>query len=191
MIKKKNIFVIIGSASRNSANEKLIDNFANLTKDFFNLTIFKDLKSLPHFDPELSTDNPPKEIIDLRNHIEKADGIIISTPEYVFSIPSGLKNAIEWCISTTVFSDKPTGLITASASGQKGHEELQLIMKTVMAKFTDETTLLIQGVKGKINGEGQISDYKTKDAFLKFIDAFKTMIMNKPSKQKNMEMLPN
>ncbi|WP_262886208.1 NADPH-dependent FMN reductase [Sphingobacterium sp. 18053] len=33
-------------------------------------------------------------------------------PEYIFSIPSGLKNSIEWCISTTVFSDKPVGIIT-------------------------------------------------------------------------------
>jgi NAD(P)H-dependent FMN reductase len=39
-------------------------------------------------------------------------------------LTSGLKNAIEWCVSTTVFSDKPIGLITASASGQKGHEDL-------------------------------------------------------------------
>ncbi len=98
MTDKKNIFVIIGSASANSANEKLIDNFANLTKSFFSLTIFKDLKILPHFDPELSLDNPPKEIIEFRNNIEKADGILICTPEYVFSIPSGLKNVIEWCV---------------------------------------------------------------------------------------------
>lgn len=63
MTEKKNIFVIIGSASRNSANEKLVDNFANLTKDFFSLIVFKDLKILPHFDPEISSDNLPKEII--------------------------------------------------------------------------------------------------------------------------------
>lgn len=176
MSDRKNIFVIIGSASRNSANEKLVDNFANLTADIFRLTIFNDLKILPHFDPELSIDSPPKEIIEFRKNIEQADGILISTPEYVFSIPSGLKNAIEWCVSTTVFSDKPVGLITASASGQKGHEELQLIMKTVMTLFTVETTLLIQGIKGKINEQGQIIDGKTKDDFTKFINAFKTMM---------------
>ncbi|MBL0309707.1 MAG: NAD(P)H-dependent oxidoreductase [Bacteroidetes bacterium] len=176
MTEKKNIFVIIGSASRNSANEKLVDNFVDLTKDVFNLTVFKDLKTLPHFDPELSVGNTPTEITEFRKSIENADGIIICTPEYVFSIPSGLKNGIEWCISTTVFSDKPIGLITASASGQKGHEELQLIMKTVMTKFTDETTLLIQGIKGKINEQGQITDKKTQESFMKFIDAFKNII---------------
>jgi hypothetical protein len=59
MTEKKNVFVIIGSASKNSANQKLVDRFANLSKDDFNLTIFNDLKTLPHFDPELSTDSPP------------------------------------------------------------------------------------------------------------------------------------
>jgi len=175
---KKNIFVIIGSASQNSANHKLIENFANLSKYDFNLTIFNDLKALPHFDPELSIENPPKQIIELRNEIEKADGILICTPEYVFSIPSGLKNAIEWCVSTTVFSEKPIGLITASANGQKGHNELQLIMKTLMTELTDDTTLLIPGIKGKINEQGQIIDQKTIDDLKTFTNAFIALVKN-------------
>ncbi len=174
----KNIFAINGSASDHSSNEKLLENFAELTKDFFSLTIFNDLKKLPHFDPDLSVDNTPKIILDFRQSIETADGIIICTPEYIFSIPSGLKNAIEWCVSTTIFSGKPTGLITASANGVKGHEELQLIMKTIMATFTPDTTLLIQGVKGKINEEGQITDNKTKDDLIRFSNAFKNLTIN-------------
>jgi NAD(P)H-dependent FMN reductase len=173
---KKNIFIIIGSAGKNSANEKLVNYFSESTKDDFNVTIFNDLKTLPHFDPQLSIDNPPMEIIDFRKAIENADGILICTPEYIFSIPSGLKNALEWCVATTVFSDKPAGLITASANGQKGHEELQLIMKTVMAKFNDATTLLIPGIKGKISDNGEIKDNRTKEDLQKFINAFKELI---------------
>ncbi len=180
MNQRKNIFAIIGSASNNSANEKLVESFANSTTEVFNVTVFKELKMLPHFDPELSIDNPPKEIIEFRKSIETADAIIICTPEYVFSIPSGLKNAIEWCVSTTVFSDKPVGLITASASGIRGHEELQLIMKTIVAKLSGETTLLIQGVKGKVNDQGQITDEKTQNDFRNFIEAFKVMLMDNP-----------
>jgi len=178
MAEKKNIFVIIGSASQNSANQKLVDNFTNLTKGEFNLTIFKDLKELPHFDPERSTGNPPKKIVAFRNNIEKADGVIICTPEYVFSIPGGLKNAIEWCVATTVFSNKPVGIITASAQGQKGHEELQLIMKTILAKFTSGTALLIQGVKGKISDTGEIRDNKTKSDLARFIESFIHLVNN-------------
>ena len=176
MSNKKKILVINGSASENSTNQKLIDHFALLTKDIFDLTVFNDLKLLPHFDPERSISDPPEIILKFREKINSADGILICTPEYVFSIPSGLKNAIEWCVSTTVFSYKPTGIITAAAHGQKGHEELQLIMKTVLASVTPDTTLLIQGVKGKLNEEGEIIEGKTKDDFLKFLDSFKALL---------------
>ena len=174
----KKIFVINGSASENSANQKLIDNIAELTKGFFNILVFNNLKTLPHFSPELSVQDIPEAILSFRNHIEDSDGILICTPEYVFSIPSGLKNAIEWCVSTDVFSNKPTGLITASANGEKGHEELQLIMKTLMATFTTDTTLLIQGVKGKINQLGEITDLETQQNLNKFIEAFKELTEN-------------
>lgn len=169
---KKHIFAIIGSASTNSSNEKLVENIAQSLSEQFTWTIFNELKSLPHFDPQASIENPPPQIVAFREAVEEADGILICTPEYVFSIPSGLKNAIEWCISTTVFSDKPLGIITASAHGQKGHEELQLIMHTVMCKFTEESTLLIQGIKGKVNDAGEITDELTQDRLQRFLKAF-------------------
>ena len=176
MTNKKNIVAIIGSASSNSANHKLVEHILSLTSEEFNLTIVNNLKTLPHFDPELSADNPPSQIIEFRKIIEQANGVIICTPEYIFSIPSGLKNAIEWCIWITIFSDKPVGLITASASGQKGHEELQLIMKTAMAKFTDETCLLIQGIKSKFNEQGVLIDPETHKQLEKFSAALKQLI---------------
>ena len=176
MIGKRTIFAIIGSASENSSSEKLIENFSSLTKDVFRVKVFNRLKTLPHFDPQLAIDNPPLEVVEFRQQIEHADGILICTPEYVFSIPSGLKNAIEWCVSTTVFSDKPIGLITASAHGEKGHEELKRIMTTVMTKFNNDTTVLIQGVKGKINAAGVITDNQTKEKLEKFVNAFKDLL---------------
>jgi NAD(P)H-dependent FMN reductase len=172
----KTIFAIIGSASENSTNQRLVEFLAESTKNEFNWIIFDELKSLPHFDPELSANNPPKEIQVFRKQIEEADGILICTPEYVFSIPSGLKNALEWCVSTTVFSDKPTGLITASAQGEKGHEELQLILKTLMAKFTNETTLLISGIKGKLDDNGRITDPETAHKLEKFNHFFSELV---------------
>ena len=173
---KKKVFAIVGSASKNSSNLKLVQKIAALISDDFTVNIFDDLKMLPHFDPELSINNTPKTVIDFRNAIKQADGIIICTPEYIFSIPSGLKNAIEWCVSTTVFSKKPIGLATASASGEKGHEELKLIMRTVETIFNNETTLLINGVKAKIDAKGNIEDDKTGKALLAFTEAFKKLV---------------
>lgn len=169
---RKNILAIIGSASSNSSNLKLVSHIQKLTASKLELFIYNDLKSLPHFDPKLSADNPPPIIEEFRTMIEKSDGIIICTPEYVLSIPSGLKNAIEWCIATTVFMDKPSGLITASGSGQVGHEELRLIMKTAMAKFTDDTAVLIQGIKGKFDEQGDLVDIETQKRLKDFTDAF-------------------
>jgi len=173
---RRRIFVINGSASANSSNHRLIEYIEDLTKDYFEFTIFDDLKSLPHFDPELSSNNPPVVVSELRNKIHQADGILISAPEYVFSIPSGLKNLIEWCVITTVFDNKPTGLITAAGGGEKAHEELQLIMKTLGTKFTPETTLLIQGVRGKINKQGEIIDGHTREELWKFVEGFRELV---------------
>jgi NAD(P)H-dependent FMN reductase len=176
MADKKNIFVIIGSAGEDSANQRLMDNLAALTQHDFNLTIFTRLKTLPHFDPALTEHQPPAPIADFRQAVAQADGVIICTPEYIFSIPSGLKNALEWCVATTVFSGKPTGLITAAAHGQKGHEALQLIMQTIMAKFTEETTLLIQAIKGKVSATGEIKDNQTREDLERFANAFKALV---------------
>ncbi len=55
------------------------------------MSIFNDLTTLPHFKTELTSENAPPQITDFRTLIKNADGIIISTPEYVYSIPRGLK----------------------------------------------------------------------------------------------------
>tara|TARA_Y100000782_G_C10186254_1_gene266775 strand:+ start:4119 stop:4649 length:531 start_codon:yes stop_codon:yes gene_type:complete len=172
MYTKKTIIGINGSASQNSSNLALLKKIAEYGKADFELIIIDDLADYPLFRTELTDENVPEKIITFRQLIEKADGVIVCTPEYVFSIPAGLKNILEWCVSTTVFSDKPAGLITASASGEKGHEELQLILKTIMAKFTPETTLLIQGIKGKMNRNGEITNSGTEKDVRQFVKAF-------------------
>jgi chromate reductase, NAD(P)H dehydrogenase (quinone) len=170
---KRNIFAIVGSASSDSVNLKIVEKMAALTSGEFNWTIFSQLKTMPHFDPELSATNPPTQIVEFRRSIEEADGVVICTPEYVFSIPSGLKNVIEWCVATTVFANKPTTLITASANGQKGHEELQRIMKTLLAASADETALLIKGAKGSVNQQGVLTDEATMAALTNLLDHFR------------------
>jgi len=178
MRKKKNILAIVGSASANSTNHRLVAKIENLTKNEFCVTIVGDLKILPHFDPEQSLRNPPAPVVEFKTWIERADGVIICTPEYIFSIPGGLKNALEWCVSSTVFAEKPTGIVTASANGLKGHEELQLIMKTLMAKFNSSSTLLIQGVKGKFDELGNIIDPETSRHLEGFVKGFIGLVNN-------------
>lgn len=131
-----------------------------MTADVFDMEIYNDLGSLPHFNPDIDKDPVPDAVVILREKIKEAEGVLICTPEYVFSLPGALKNAIEWMVSTTVFSEKPVALITASGLGQKAHEALQLIMKTIYASFDEQSTLLISGVRAKVKEEG-IMDEET------------------------------
>ena len=172
----KKILGLNGSASKNSSNLAILKMIGELGKVELDIQIIDDLGELPPFKTELTDNDVPEKIVEFRSQIENADGVIICTPEYVFSIPSRLKNAIEWCVSTIVFSDKPTGIITASAHGEKGHQELKLIMETLQAKLTDETMLLIQGVKGKVNKEGSISNENTKADLKKFVQSFSKLV---------------
>ncbi|WP_343707821.1 NADPH-dependent FMN reductase [Flavobacterium sp.] len=174
---KIKILAISGSTRSNSSNFKILKYISNYLKPEFEVEIFEDLERLSHFNPDLDTDNPPQEIISFRNKIISADGVIICTPEYVFSLPGSLKNALEWCVSTTIFSSKKTGLITASTSGEMGHEQLMLVMKTLEAKFDETTQLLIQGVRGKVNAEGEIVSEETANALQNFAKNFKNQFL--------------
>src|SRR5690606_22153023 len=178
MPKKLKIIGINGTASTTSPNLSILHIIAGQMKPECQMTIVEALSALPHLRTHLTALNTPEEILRFRSGIENSDGVIICTPEYVFSIPSGLKNALEWCVSTTVFSDKPGGLVTASANGEKGHEELKLIMKTIMTRFNEDTTLLIQGVRGKVNDRGDISNDDTLAGVMKFAESFKDLVFS-------------
>jgi len=169
---KIKIFAINGSTRKNSSNFKILKYISENINPQFEIEIFEEIDQLPHFNPDLDQETPPQKVIEFRNKITQADGVLICTPEYVFSLPGTLKNALEWCVSTTVFSGKATGLITASASGEMGYEQLLLVMKTLEAKFDATSQLLIQGIRGKIDNEGKITNFDTEKALESFITNF-------------------
>jgi chromate reductase, NAD(P)H dehydrogenase (quinone) len=171
MIKKK-ILVLLGSTKTDSTNEKIVDYFTEKTASFFDVETYP-LSILPFFNPDLETDLLPDSVKDFRQKIEQADGVLISTPEYVFSIPGVLKNALEWTVSTIIFDKKPTAIITAASSGNVAHESIQLIMKTIGADFDEKTAVLIQSPKSKMNSNGEITDPKTIDLLANLILNFK------------------
>lgn len=152
MVSEKKILIIVGSATKHSSNQKLIEQVLKKHSDTdIDFQIYDDLSALPHFDTSLTDTGTPDEVLKIREKIEHSMGVLFSTPEYIFSIPSRLKNLLEWCVSTTIFSEKQVAVITASATGEKGHEELVMILKTLGAKIEDQHQLLIKGIKGKFN----------------------------------------
>jgi chromate reductase, NAD(P)H dehydrogenase (quinone) len=174
-MKNKKILVLLGSLKTDSINQKIVDFFIKKTKAYFEVEIYP-LSILPFFNPDLEIDLLPNSVKDFRQKIEQADGVLISTPEYVFSIPGILKNALEWTVSTIVFDKKPTAVITAASSGNAAHDSIQLIMKTIGANFTESTTLLIQSPKSKFNKMGEITDSKTGELLDDLIENFRKNI---------------
>lgn len=167
---KKKILAIIGSTKNRSTNWVLVKTLQELAADKADITIYEDITALPFFNPDLDNDSPPAVVVRLREKIALSDAVIICTPEYVFSLPGVLKNALEWMVSTRVFAGKPVALLTAAASGEKAHESLQLIMKTIEGKFDASTSLLIQGAKGKI-GKDERPNEETAAKLNKLISA--------------------
>lgn len=173
----KKVLAICGSIKANSANHKLIGYIQSLAKEDFEIELFEGLSDLPYFDPNPEMENQYETVNLFRNRIQQADGILICTPEYVFSLPGILKNALEWTVSTTIFTDKPAALITASSSGKVAYESLQLVMKTLGVKTTDETQLLISGIKSKMNNEDIVHDTETQQLLQKLVSAFKEELL--------------
>lgn len=159
---KKKILALSGSIRKESSNEKLLGYLANQYKDVVDIVLYPTLEVLPHFNPDHASTNVPSVVQDFIAQIEQADAVLICTPEYVFSLPGVLKNALEWTVATTVFSDKPCAFIVASSLGDKAFEALDLILKTLIQKeIQPELKVLIQGIRSKITSAEQVLDAET------------------------------
>ena len=155
---KRKILAVSGSTRLNSTNEAILKFIADRYAEVITLELYKDIAKLPHFNPDINDEAVTEEVKDFRERIAKADGILICSPEYVFSLPGVLKNAIEWTVSTTVFSNKPAAFIIASGVGEKAYESLLLILITVGAQIGEHAKLLLKGARSKVNGQGEITD---------------------------------
>lgn len=167
----KKILAICGSTRQVSANLQIIKALGTIAGTAWELTLYTSLTELPYFNQDIMEDQTPPSVKEFRSAIAAADGVLICTPEYVFSLPGILKNALEWTVSTTVFSDKPAALITASSSGEKAHESLLLVMKTLGVKTTEEACLWIPGVKSKLDAEGRVIHEALATQLEKLVDA--------------------
>ena len=169
---RKKILAILGSTRKDSSNESILNYIAEKYNNSLELTIYKGINELPFFNPDIEDKLLSDQVINFRNEVENADGVMICTPEYVFSIPGVLKNALEWTVSTTVFSDKPVSIIVASGLGDKAYESLMLIMKTIQADVCEDTSVLINGARSKISNKGDITDEQTIIEIDKLVSSF-------------------
>lgn len=169
---KPKILAISGGISPTSYNKKILHTLEREFSENCDLIVYEGISDFPFFLSGIAEEETPKVIKDFLNKIQNADGILICSPEYVFSIPGVLKNALEWAVSSVVFTDKPVALITAASVGEKAHESLLLVLKTIGAKLSEDTNLLISGVKGKVAVDGQIIDPSTKQLIQNLMYSF-------------------
>lgn len=89
--------------------------------------------------------------------------------KYGNGVPGVLKNALDWLVSTTVFMNKPTAVISASPSpmgGDKAHASLLLTLTMINAKIVDRAALIIPYITMKMNKAGTITDSELKQELL-------------------------
>jgi chromate reductase len=124
----------------------------------------------------------PAAVNALAEAIRAADGVIIVTPEYNFSIPGGLKNAIDWVsrLPNQPFAGKPIALQSASPGplgGGRVQYDLRRAMVFLDAFVLNRPEIFIGGCASKIDEKtGAITDEATRNflkqqlaAFVKFI----------------------
>jgi len=110
------ILGIAGSLRRGSHNRKLLRAAGRALPPGAELVEWDGLGGLPIFDEDMEY-APPAIVQEFLDEVERADAILISTPEYNASLPGGLKNALDWAsrpFPDNVLKDKPSAVIGAS-----------------------------------------------------------------------------
>jgi NAD(P)H-dependent FMN reductase len=146
---RKKVLAISGSTRQTSTNHGLIKAITDISKHDLDISLYN-ISNLPQFNPDNDNESVVNEVADFREQLNNADGVIICTPEYAHGVPGALKNAIDWTVSSSQFSHKPTMLITASTDGRYGHQALLETLKTIEAKNINNLQMLIQFVKTKV-----------------------------------------
>jgi NAD(P)H-dependent FMN reductase len=137
------ILAISGSARRDSTNTALLMAMKALAPSGVELSVFHRLDELPVFSPDVEGEKTPPQVRSFMEAVAMADGILISSPEYVRAIPGGLKNAIDWMVSRDEIIGKPIALAHASHRGEDMLASLRRVLATVSEAFLERCFLRI------------------------------------------------
>lgn len=161
---------LCGSLRKRSLNAALLRTVAETLPPEARLIEYTGLGDIPLFNSDLGE---PEAVTALKSAIREANGLVIATPEYNYSIPGVLKNALDWASrpQPSPLRGKPVGII-GCAQGMSGTMRAQYHLRQILV-FSDSPTLnqpevLIPRAHERFDQDGKLTDESTRELVRKF-----------------------
>ena len=160
------LLCLSGSLRSASSSRAVLDHIVGHLPDGVSATRF-DIGSLPHYNADLGA---PEIVEAFKAAVEAADGLVIVTPEYNYSVPGVLKNAIDWASRpayASVFKDKPVLVASTSGGalgGVRAQAHLKYMLNGMLARVFPWQEVIVPHANQKVK-DGVFSDAVT-EAFI-------------------------
>ena len=180
-----NILAISGALRKGSTNTGLLRALEALAPAGVKIEIVT-LHGIPLYDGDAEeASGKPPSVKDLDARIRAADGIIIATPEYNFSIPGVLKNATDWLSrGGNPFRWKRMGLVGSSAGPflgtGRGQYHLRQNLQALQAIVMPRPEIFVNHNELKLDASGDLTDEETRKHLAKWLTAFVEWVEKKP-----------
>lgn len=173
----KKFIAISGSLRKDSFNTRVLKVIQGFAPEGVEIELF-DISTLPLYNQDLEA-SFPQTAQTLKDAIKNADGVIFATPEHNRSIPSALKNAIDWASRPwghNSFAGKKV-LVMGATGGALGTALAQSHLKQIMlyldARVVGQPELYLGGIHEKIDEAGVITDESTMEHLQKALQVLK------------------
>jgi chromate reductase len=135
-----------------------------------------DLSEVPLYNEELRVQGLPQSVQQLREQINAADAIVIATPEYNYSFPGVLKNAIDWASRPPdqPFDGKPIALMGATPGGlgtSRAQYHLRQVFIYLNSQLLNRPEVMISAAPSKFDADGKLIDEPTAENLRKLLVA--------------------
>lgn len=174
----KNILGITGSLRGKSLNAALMRAVVAGIGDRAQVQL-ADIGTLPLYNGDLDVETKPPSVRRLLDQLRAADALIIVTPEYNYSIPGVLKNAIDWASRPPEqpFDGKPIAIMGASGGGfgtARAQYHLRQCFVFLNAPIMLRPEVMIAAAQNKFDAESRLTDQPTRDAIAASLAALAT-----------------
>ncbi len=174
------ILGIAGSLRKQSYNRGLLRAAQEVAPSHCSFEIF-DLKNIPLYNQE-DEGTLPEGVAHLKKSIRAADALLIATPEYNYSIPGVLKNALDWGsrpYGDNAWDRKPVAIIGASPSLQgtsRAQYHLRQVFVTLNMHALNKPELMIGSAQDKFDADGNLTDPKIRQKLAEILAALLSCI---------------